>query len=123
MDWLLSIVRVAGASFPVASSFVQLQSEIDSKSLLERVSKLEDPVSHLHQDVPEISRLIYQKLNSSNGNLVKLDEGVYKKYSRPLAVLEAQGCIKGGHAIGKSFVAGIRLVDHTYEVSERKFIT
>jgi elongation factor P hydroxylase len=64
MDWLFSIVRIAGASFPVASSLVQLQSEIDSKTLSKRVEKLDDSVSHLHKDIPELSKLIYQELKS-----------------------------------------------------------
>ena len=115
MDWLLSIVRIAGASFPVASSLVQLQAEIDSKALLERVDRLEDPVSYLHNDVPELSRLIYQKLKLVN--LAKLDfnDDFYNKYSRALAALESHGYIKGGHVLGKKkYAAGIRLVDPSY---------
>ncbi|MCD4754699.1 MAG: hypothetical protein K8R75_02700 [Deltaproteobacteria bacterium] len=114
MDWLLSIVRVAGASFPVASSLVQLQAEIDSKALLERVAKLEDPVSRLHDDVPELSRQIYRKLKLENSTKLDFDEEFYKKFGRALAVLESQGYIKGGHALGKNYAAGIRLVDPSY---------
>ncbi|MDO8946183.1 MAG: hypothetical protein Q7U88_03375 [Desulfocapsaceae bacterium] len=114
MDWLLSIVRVAGASFPVASSLVQFQAEIDSKALQERVAKLEDPISHLHDSVPELSRQIYRKVKLENSTKLDFEEEFYTKFSRPLAVLESQGCIKGGHALGKNYVAGIRLVDPSY---------
>jgi len=114
MDWLFSIVRVAGASFPVASSLVQLQAEIDSKTLLQRVTKLEDPISHLHDDVPELSRQIYQELKRKNSTKLYFDDEFNKKFSRALAVLESQGYIKGGHALIKNYVAGIRLVDPSY---------
>ncbi|WP_146161632.1 hypothetical protein [Pseudothauera lacus] len=114
MDWLLSIVRVAGASFPVASSLVQLNSEIESKALLQRVAKLEDPISHLHEQVPELSKHIYQKIKETNSNSIEFADNFYKEYSRPLAALESQKFIKGCHAIGKQFAAGLRVVDPSY---------
>lgn len=114
MDWLFSIIRVAGASFPVASSLVQLQAEIDSKELLKRVAKLEDPISNLHDDVPEVSRQIYRKLKLDNSAKLDFDDEFYNKFSRALAALESQGYIKGGHANGKNYAAGIRLVDPSY---------
>lgn len=114
MDWFLSIVRVAGVAFPVASSLVQLQAEIDSKSLKERVARLEDPVSYLHDDVPELSRKIYRELKLNNSEKLDFNEEFYKKYSRALAVLESQGYIKGSHAIGKRFAAGVRIVDPSF---------
>ena len=114
MDWLLSIVRVAGASFPVASSLVQLNSEIESKALLERVAKLEDPISHLHNLVPELSKHIYEKIKQSNSTSIEFEDDFYKYYSRPLAALESQQLIKGGHAIGKQFAVGLRVADPSY---------
>ena len=114
MDWLTSIVRIAGASFPVASSLVQLQSEIDSKTLLKRVSKLEDPISHLHEDVSEVSRLIYQKLKHVNKIQLQFDEPFYRRFSRALAVLESQGFIEGRHGLGKQYMEGVSVVDPSY---------
>lgn len=114
MDWLLSIVRVAGVAFPVASSLVQLQAEIDSKSLKERITKLEDPVSYLHEDVPELSRMIYQKLKQNDSAKLYFEDDFYEKYSRALAILESQGYIKGSHAIGKMYAGGLRIIDPSY---------
>lgn len=114
MDWLFSIVRIAGASFPVASSLVQLQSEIDSKALLKRVEKLEDPVSFLHSDIPSLSKLIYHNLKSKQSLNLSFDDDFYSKYSRPLSALEAHGCIKGQHALTERYHAGIYLCDPSF---------
>lgn len=114
MDWLLSIVRIAGASFPVASSLVQLNSEIESKVLLRRVAKLEDPISHLHEQVPELSKCIYQEVKNINSTIIGFADGFYKEFSRPLAALEAQKFIKGGHVVGKQFATGLEVVDSMY---------
>ena len=78
MNWFYSIVRIAGASFPVASSLVQLQSEIDSNALNERVAKLEDPVSNIHCDVPELARIIYQELKQTDGINLSFEEDFLK---------------------------------------------
>ena len=114
MDLLLSIVKIAGASFPLASSLVQFLAEVDSKALIERVERLEDPVSCIHDDVPELSRLIYRKLKVETLTKLDFDDEFYKKYSRALATLESHGFIKGVHALGKKYAAGIRLVDPSY---------
>ncbi|MEA2039507.1 MAG: hypothetical protein U9N82_06705 [Thermodesulfobacteriota bacterium] len=114
MDWFFSIIRVAGASFPVSSSLVQLQSEIDSKALLERVQKLEDPVSVLHDDVPALAKAIYHKLKSQDSTKLLFDDEFYSKYSRSLAILETQGFIKGRHAVGDKYMSDIRLCDPSF---------
>jgi len=114
IDWLMSIVRIAGASFAGASSLVQFQAEIDSKALLQRVSKLEDPISNLHELVPEVSKHIYDEIRSTDSNRVEFDESFYEKYSRPLVALESQGFIKGSHDLIKSFVAGLRVTDPSF---------
>ena len=114
MDWFFSIIRVAGSSFPVASSLVQLQAEIDSKALKERVARLEDPVSYLQEDIPELSRKIYRELKLKNTTELDFEEKFYQKYSRALAALESQGYINGNHAIGKKYAGGIDLVDPSF---------
>lgn len=114
MDWLFSIARIAGASFPVASSLVQLQAEIDSRKLLDRVKRLEDPISCIHEGTPELSRLIYKQLKSTESPTIVLDPEMYAKYSRPLAALEKLDCIRGLHAIGSKYAAGFRLSDPTF---------
>lgn len=114
MDWFFSIIRIAGVGFPGAAALVQLQAEIDSASLKKRVSKLEDPISWLHTDVPELSRHLYRKLKAENSLKMYFDDEFYTRYSRALTALETCGYLKGSHALGKKFAAGLRIADPSY---------
>jgi hypothetical protein len=114
MNWFYSIIRVAGASFPGASSLVQLQAEIDSKVLDDRISKLEDPISNLHSDVPDLSRNIYRNLKTYNSAYLDFDEDFHKKYSRALAELESKCYIRRSDAIGKNCAPKIRILNPLY---------
>jgi len=114
MDWFFSIIRIAGVAFPGAAALVQLQAEIDSVSLKKRVSKLEDPISWLHDDVPELSRHLYRKLKAENSLKLRFDDDFYTEHSRALAVLETRGHLKGSHALGKRFAEGLWVTDPSY---------
>ena len=114
MDWLFSIVRIAGASFPGSASFVQLQGEIETKKILNRVQQLEDPISFLHEKAPEVSKRLYEKMKAEDSNLVEFEREFYEQYSRPLAALESQGLIRGNHGLDNSYSAGILFIDPSY---------
>ena len=43
MEWFIRLVRIAGASFPGASSLVQFQSELSAIQFENRLKALEDP--------------------------------------------------------------------------------
>ena len=108
MNWLLSIVRIAGTISPYTAWLVQLDAEIKSAEFQKRLRRLEDPISALHPDVRDLSRHIYDLLATADLGSLHLTDHQYEKYGRPLAMLEAQGYIRGGHAIGNKFVAGFR---------------
>ena len=114
MDWLFSLVRIAGVAFPGASSLVQLQAEIDSTALSERIKNLEDPISHLHEEIPNVARLIYKELKVQNSGTLSFDPEFYLQYRRPLAMLESQRYLSGEHAIGNMYAAGITLSDPSF---------
>ncbi len=38
IEWFFKIIRIAGVNFPVAASLVQLQAEIDSDAMEERLN-------------------------------------------------------------------------------------
>ena len=114
MDWFFKVIRVAGASFPVASSLVQLQAEIDSVEMTARIDKLSDPISHLHDDVQKLSKKIYKTLKLTDSVTLDFEDEFYSEFSRPLAALESQGFIKAQHAIGKRYACGISLIDPSF---------
>src|SRR6266540_2659176 len=98
--WLSTIIRTTGAMTLWTVPLVQLQSELDARKVQERLAKLEDPISSLHEDVRAVSRDIYEFLKSSNNNKVNPDAEFYSKYQRVLAILDARGLIKGSHGLG-----------------------
>ncbi|MDR9364877.1 MAG: hypothetical protein RI575_06045 [Balneolaceae bacterium] len=114
IDWFLALIRIAGVSFPVSSSLVQLHAEIDSMQLKKRLAKVEAPISHLHTDIPELSKLIYKKLKEENSTVVEFNEKIYSKFSKALAVLDSQKFIKAHHAIGNRKQGSISLQDPTF---------
>ena len=114
MDWFLSIVRIAGAAFPATAALVQLQSEIDSRIFKKRIERLEDPISHLHSDIPDVARNIYQKLIQTDSTVLEFDENFYQNFSHALAVLESEGHINLNHSIGKKYASSISLIDPSF---------
>ncbi len=114
MNWFYSIVRVAGAGFPVSSMLVQLQAEIDAEQIDLRISRLEDPISQLHSDIRALSEIIYGMIKQNDDLRIYLKEDDCEKYSRALAALESQSLIDGSHTINRRFECGFRVVDPTY---------
>lgn len=108
MNWFFSMVRIAGTVFPQTAWLVQLDSEIKSDEIQKRLQKLEDPLSAIHPDVKELSRHVYHLLANADLNSLHLTDDQYDRYSKPLAMLEAQGCIRGSHALTRRFAAGFR---------------
>lgn len=116
IDWFLAAVRIAGASFPVSSSMVQVQSEVDRAEFERRLGAMEDPLSNLHPDIPALSQAIYKALASSGHDSprVELLEDEYTRFAKPLALLESRGIIEGRHALGDRYSRGFWIRDPTY---------
>ena len=114
MNWFFAITRIAGASFPGASSLVQLQAELGAEALSKRVQCLEDPISTLHEDVPELSKKFYEVLTETDYNKAQFDDDVYSKFSRAIAVLDKKGVIECQHALGTHNPVWIYINDPSY---------
>jgi len=114
MEWVLKLIRIAGVNFPGAASLVQLQAKIDSDKIAERLQKLEDPISYLHEDVPATSKEIYQKLSFNDSVNLNFDDEFYTKYSRPLAALAKKSFISKYMVLGSRIPRGITLIDPTF---------
>jgi hypothetical protein len=113
MNWLSILIRTVGAGFPGASSLVQLQSELDSAKLQERVRQLEDPISSLHPDVTALSAILYRSLQAAGSKIVVTEE-IYPRYSRALRILDAQGFLNVTHVIGRAFPDWFWITEPTY---------
>jgi hypothetical protein len=115
-NWFFKIVKVAGASFPVTASFVQLQGQLDADSMNERLKKLEDPISFLHEDVQKLSKLFYEDIKRSNEPFAVLEyeDPIYEEFSRPIAALKSEGLIECQGILGRHLPTGIVLSDPSY---------
>lgn len=109
MNWLSTIVRMAGNSFPLSAPLVQLQAELDSEVMKQRLLKLEDPLSALHPDVRAIAPLLYDEIRRQGSSAIEFSAEFYERFQRVLAILENQGCIAGRHALGGKFAGGLRI--------------
>lgn len=114
MKWLGSIARVAGVSSPFTAWLVQIAAERSVAELDARLKSLEDPISMLHEDVPAASEAIYARLRIAESNSIDLDKADYVRFSRALAVLDANGHISGKHGIGALYAAGLRVTDPAF---------
>lgn len=109
IDWFCKFIRVIGVNFPVSSSLVQIQAEIDSKLIEQRLAALEDPISVLHADIHIFSKALFDVVVVQNSVVLEFTDEFYKKYSRVIAVLEREGLIQTDRAAGNSFPLSIIL--------------
>lgn len=58
-----------------------------------RLEDLSDPISYLHEDVPEASKIIYEKLKRKNLSTLDFAKKFYSKFSRPSAALKSLGLV------------------------------
>ena len=112
----MPVARVVGASLPFVPSLIQLQAEIDSSAIQQRLLALEDPISTLHPDIRAVSEKLYRELAATGNAKIRFDDAFYTQYSRPLAILEAQGFITGTHAFGTKYADGLWVQDPKYVV-------
>ena len=114
IEWFMKLILIAGVNFPVAASMVQLQAEIDSDKIQERLNKLEDPISFLHEDVQSASKEIYKNLCENDSVKLDFPDEFYKKYSRPIAALSKNSYISVTNVIGSRIPRRITLTDPTF---------
>ncbi|HYW35878.1 MAG TPA: hypothetical protein VE868_10760 [Balneolaceae bacterium] len=110
-DWLITLIKIVGSGMPGSAPFLQALSEVESKEIKERLSKLEDPISNLHPDIPALAQLIYDKLKLENSTGLEFNDKFYQEYSKSLAVLEANNYIKQKKTLGQRYPSGIYVAD------------
>lgn len=107
MNWFFAIARIAGTSFPLSASLVQLQAELDSDAIKKRLDKIDDPLSALHPEVREVSRHIYAAIRERGSEPVAFTPEFYSRYQRVLALLDNHGCIRGTPTFAGPYYAGM----------------
>jgi hypothetical protein len=110
VDDALAAVRIAAAIIPVAAPANQLHAEIEARNLKARLEKLEDPISGLHSDVPDVASILYEAARANRGRPSSLDPGpeFFERYAKVLALLEGHGLVAGTRSLGGQFLEGVR---------------
>lgn len=111
MEWFIRLVRIAGASFPGASSLVQLQSELSSIQFEQRLKELEDPISQIDDHVQDAAKIMYQALKEQDSININLDPAFYERYNRTIILLENKGLIKREMANGHRHPLCVSLIN------------
>lgn len=114
IEWFLKIIRVAGVNFPISAALVQLQAEHDSELVALKFKELEDPISFLHDDMYEVTKIIYQNLRNKDSISLDFEDEFYLRYSRVLAVIEKEGFISKNSVFGSRIPLGINIIDASY---------
>lgn len=110
-NWVSIFIRVAGTINPITAWLVQLQSEMDSAVLTERVKRLEDPLLSIHPDLPEVGRIVYDAIRAGNESSFTIADETYQKYRRCFALLEQQGYLTSAHRLGNPVPVNTRISD------------
>jgi hypothetical protein len=114
MNWILALARVIGAGIPFGGMVVQMSAEWDARKVQQRLYKLEDPVSALHPDVREFSKLLYAQVTASDESRIQLSDGELDRYTRVIAILESSGFLQGTHALGRRHPIALWVTNPTY---------
>jgi len=102
------LARMAGSANPIIGPLLQAQGEPDSQAMQARLLMLEDPLSALHPDVKETSRLVYTALKAKNDTYLQFNDEFYIRYDRVLSMLVAHRYITTTASIGHRYYGGIR---------------
>lgn len=78
------------------------------------LGRLEDPLTHLHEDMPELSRWLYAAVQAAGEARLKFDEETYARFQRGLAVLESHGHIECAHVIGREVPLSLSVSDPAF---------
>ena len=97
MGWFSNIVQLASSATGLGWLSTAL-SQIDASKLEKRIANLEDPISTIHRDVPELCKTIYESLNSKSVDprhlyRVTLEPDQREKFDSVLKVLDAKEII------------------------------
>ena len=94
MSKMISLIKVLGSMTPISAPLVQVLSEIESHRLEKRLVALEDPIAQIHEDVTPLSRFLFEHLEKSETQSLRLSDSDFKKYRKAIVRLSSQGFVK-----------------------------
>jgi len=94
---------------------------LDTEEIKLRLQKFEDPISAIHEKVPQVSKIIYYELKSADCVTLSFPDDFYINYSRVLAALEKRWLIKLNGILGTRIPYDLKIVDPAGIGSESLF--
>lgn len=114
---IAALFRVLASCNPLGSMGNQLRAEINEDKLNEKLAPLDDPIGTIHEDVPELSEIIYEQIQSETEHTtvsIQLDDEQYQKYSVALKRLESAGLLHRNVVLARTAPISLDKLSHTY---------
>jgi len=110
----VSAVKIAAQLVPVTSALAQWLNEIETAQIVDRLDRLEDPLTNHGPQAKQLSKLLYSLVQAQSQDLpatthIDWTPGL-KPFIKELRSFEAAGFVMGSHRIGAvDFTEGLRL--------------
>ena len=108
----VSAVKIAAQLLPVTSALAQWLSEIETSRMIERLDRLEDPLTKYGPRAKDLSQILYSLIQAQAQDVptTHVDwSSTLAPLIKDLRYFEADGLVAGSHAITEEFKAGLRL--------------
>lgn len=112
-----ALLRVVAACTPFGSMGNQLRAEINEDELNKKLAFLDDPIGIIHEDVPELSEIIYKQIQAETEYTtarIELDDEQYQKYSVAIKRLENAGLLHKNLALFNAAPRALNELSPTY---------
>ena len=108
----VSAVKIAAQLLPVTSALAQWLGEIETSRLVDRLDRLEDPLTKYGPRAKELSQVLYSlvELQPQDIPTTHLDwTPELAPFIKELRYVESDGLISGSHTVSREFEAGLRM--------------
>lgn len=108
----VAAVRVAAQLLPITSALAQWLNEIETSRILERLEKLEDPLTRYGPKARELSKKLCALVESQPQDVPTTHveyTADLAQFIKELRRFEADALVTGSHAMTEEFAAGLRL--------------
>jgi hypothetical protein len=111
-DWFVPAVKIAAQVLPPTAMLSQWLDEIQTKGIVARLDRLEDPLANYGPKAKELTNILYAFIQSQPQDIpsTHLDwDKTLEPFKREMRRFEAADFLAGSHSFGGEFSHGFRL--------------